>query len=84
MLPLWGINWKQIQAEQLANFDEIISVEDHLADGGFGSFLLESTAAGFHQSARLTIKALDSRVCGMVGSQNAMWDFSNFYPSSLV
>lgn len=79
-LPLWGMRWKEFQCEQILKFNEIVSVEDHLVDGGFGSFLLESMATGFNQGVTLTIKALDSKVCGMVGGQTALWDLSKLNP----
>lgn len=76
-LPLWGSKWKQIQSEQIENFDEVISLEDHLADGGFSSFLLESLSMRQDQKHRLIIKSLDRKVCGMVGGQKELWNLSN-------
>jgi transketolase len=76
-LPLWGMNWKQIQGEQIRNFCEVISVEDHIVDGGFGSFLLESLSLGQYRDHQLTLRALDVKVCGAVGSQDSLWKLSN-------
>ena len=75
-LPLWGMKWKNLQREQTRSFEKIISVEDHLADGGFGSFLLESMSSACHRDTELIIKALDSQVCGVVGTQSALWALS--------
>jgi len=67
-LPLWGMASKPLQAEQIAGFDEVIALEDHLSDGGFGSWLLEA-AAGAGLADRIRLRGLDAKVCGEVGSQ---------------
>lgn len=67
-LPLWGMDAKGLQAEQIAAFDEVIALEDHLSDGGFGSWLLEA-ASGAGLAGRVRLRGLDARVCGEVGSQ---------------
>lgn len=69
-MPLWGMECKAGQAAQVAAWDEVVTVEDHLLDGGFGSWLreavsLEDPALG----ARVRCMALDAKVCGLVGSQ---------------
>jgi transketolase len=70
-LPLWGMDAKGVQAEQLAAFDEVIALEDHLNDGGFGSWLLEAASmSGVPGLAgRIRLRGLDAKVCGEVGSQ---------------
>lgn len=67
-LPLWGMDSKAAQAAQIAGFDEVIALEDHLSDGGFGSWLLEAaSSAGL--AGRIRLQGLDAKVCGEVGSQ---------------
>ena len=68
-MPLWGMAHKKIQAAQVSNFQEILTFEDHLYDGGFGSWLLESLPQGQELRERIRINALDSVVCGTVGKQ---------------
>lgn len=68
-LPLWSMASKALQAEQLAAYAELVSVEDHLLDGGFGSWLLEAAALAPTLRTRLRPIALDASVCGTVGSQ---------------
>lgn len=68
-MPLWGMKTKNAQANQVEDFVKVITVEDHLMDGGFGSWLLEATVLRPDLLARFRIKALDSNVCGMVGKQ---------------
>lgn len=56
-LPLWGARHKARQLDQLAAWRAIVSVEDHYADCGFGSWLLEAkNAAGI--DTRVTVEAL--------------------------
>lgn len=68
-LPLWGMENKQIQTRQVACFETVTTIEDHLYDGGFGSWLLESVVTNRGPVERISIEALDHRVCGTVGSQ---------------
>jgi transketolase len=71
-LPLWSMKTKAVQAQQVERFAGIITVEDHLMDGGFGSWLLESTTIRPELLARIKIKSLDAKVCGMVAKQSTM------------
>jgi transketolase len=63
---------KDAQAMQVENCERVITVEDHLMDGGFGSWLLEASSIRPDLLARIRIKALDSKVCGMVAKQSTM------------
>lgn len=71
-LPLWSMETKKEQVTQMAAFNEVVSVEDHLKDGGFGSWLLEAANEGRLNHSILTVAALDSSVCGTVGSQSTL------------
>jgi transketolase len=59
-VPLWGMKYKGMQQDQ-SGPRHFVSMEDHLEDGGFGSWLQE---AGCYMS----IEALNPSVCGMVGT----------------
>jgi transketolase len=67
-LPIWGMASKVQQPAQLARHTLVTTFEDHLADGGFGSWLLESVA-GTETAARIRPIALSSDICNQVGSQ---------------
>lgn len=67
-LPLWGMASKPQQGAQLARHIEVTTFEDHLADGGFGSWLMESVA-GTEAVGRIRPIALNSDICDQVGSQ---------------
>ena len=64
------MKYKYLQPKQISKFDEIVVIEDHLEDGGFGSWLLESTNATF--KGKIILKNLDSKVCDLVASQKKL------------
>lgn len=68
-IPLWSMADKVIQGDALKAFDEIITVEDHLLDGGFGSWMLEAKSLATDVNCILRLKALNPKVCGNIGSQ---------------
>ena len=71
-MPLWSMKAKEAQAQQIDNYESVTTVEDHLMDGGFGSWLLEAASIRPELLARIKIKALDSKICGMVAKQSTM------------
>lgn len=66
--PIWGARFKSSQQEQINNFDEIITVEDHLYDGGFGSWLRESISVP-ESHVKVKNLALNLDVISKVGSE---------------
>ena len=68
-LPLWGMATKAIQKEFVLKFDSVVTVEDHLVDGGMGSWLMESLTSKSELLTRIRNVSLSSDVCGMVGRQ---------------
>lgn len=83
-LPLWGMAWKKTQVIQFKRWKKVITVEDHLVDGGFGSWLRESLDSNPELMAHLSTRALDSRVCGMVGRQETLNRLGNLEFSELL
>jgi transketolase len=71
-MPLWGMRQKAAQGCRVANVQRIVTLEDHLHDGGFGSWLMESLATAPELRERLHAIALDPIVCGLVGSQKTL------------
>ena len=71
-MPLWSMATKPMQAEQLAGWKSVVTIEDHLADCGFGSWLRESLENSPQFMSRVSVKALNSKVCGMVGTQHML------------
>ena len=71
-LPLWGMRHKQTQPAQLARWDRVVTLEDHLTDAGFGSWLLESMQQRPELGQRVSVTGLSPEVCGLVGSQTSL------------
>lgn len=71
-LPLWSMHCKTMQAAQAQGFERVLTLEDHLPDGGFGSWLLEALAASGTQRCAIDLMALDARVCASVGQQSTL------------
>lgn len=71
-MPLWGMDSKMDQYKQVEAFKKVITVEDHLIDGGFGSWLLESISIRPELLVKIKLRALDASVCGMVGQQSTL------------
>lgn len=71
-LPLWGLAAKAQQADQLARYVQLTTLEDHLLDGGFGSWMMEAVSSAPALLGRLRPRALDASVCGMVATQTTL------------
>lgn len=71
-MPLWGMKWKSIQQQEVLNWQEVIVMEDHLLDGGFGSWLMESLIDYPNLISQLRFKNLNSSICGMVAKQETL------------
>ncbi|RYD47623.1 MAG: transketolase, partial [Sphingomonadales bacterium] len=68
-MPLWGMASKPAQPDQVASHARIETFEDHLLDGGFGTWMLEAMIGHGDLAGRIAPVALDPRVCGMVAGQ---------------
>ena len=71
-MPLWSMASKSMQSKQIATWNAVVTMEDHLADCGFGSWLRESLENAPQFMSRVSAQALDSKVCGIVGTQNTL------------
>lgn len=70
-LPLWGMRYKAQQLREAERFQQLVTVEDHLADAGFGSWLREALHTG-DSRCRVLSRALSADIFGQVGSQQAL------------
>jgi len=77
-LPMWGQGCKKIQEEQIESYDLIVTLEDHLKDGGFGSWLMESIEDK-KNLIKISIRALNSNICGVVGQQKTLNKMAGLY-----
>lgn len=69
-LPVWGIGSKELQQKFVDRYECVVTLEDHLKDAGFGSWLMESISP--NSLAKITVKAFDASVCGLVGQQKTL------------
>jgi transketolase len=80
-LPLWGMRVKAAQSDQVSQFQALVTVEDHLIDGGFGSWLLESLSHILLLRNRVEVRGLSPVVCGTVGTQQTLNELGGLYIS---
>jgi len=73
-MPLWGMKYKEQQLENILSYDSVITIEDHLLDAGFGSWMLESLSNQPHERSKIRSYGLSSDVCGMVGKEDTLLD----------
>ena len=69
-LPIWGMQFKYQQTKYIKRYKKVITVENHLQDGGFGSWLSESLTKNDNKiGTKIISKFLDKKVIGKVGSE---------------
>jgi transketolase len=71
-MPLWSMSVRAEQLAQIQPWQKVTTFEDHLLDGGFGSWLLESLVREPQQISKVEIRALNPNVCGLVGKQETL------------
>jgi len=71
-MPLWSMASKPDQIAAVQPFDVVETLEDHLRDGGFGSWLMEAVVGQPGVETQLRAHALTPVVCGTVGSQKIL------------
>ena len=83
-LPLWGMSSKFGQGESAKNYDCLVTIEDHLRDGGFGSWMREALADQPKFQGRIQTLGLDPKVCGYVGNQELLNSFGGLNLTSII
>jgi transketolase len=66
-MPIWGMQYKIKSRNQIKKFDEIITIEDHLHDGGFGSWIKECLV-NTNIKTKIKSKFIKDSVINKVGS----------------
>lgn len=69
-LPVWGQKYKHNLYNELRKFDEVISIEDHIEDCGFGSWICESIGVNNINKLELKSMSFKTDIFGKVGSRN--------------
>ena len=77
-IPIWGANFKDSQKHFSSNFSSITTVEDHIFDCGFGSWLRE--AVSFSKTNKdIKSYALPSNLKYVSASQDKIMENLNLY-----
>jgi transketolase len=79
-MPLWSMSQKAMQVDALRAHSDVLTVEDHLQDGGFGSWLLEAKSMDASLDCVVHMMALNPEVCGTVGSQSTLNKLGGLVP----
>ena len=66
-LPIWGMKTKKITFNYLKKFEEVLIIEDHFEDGGFGSWIRECLK---NTKINITTKSINNNVLKTVGSKS--------------
>lgn len=80
-MPAWGMRFRQDVQSFATNYQRIITIEDHLMDGGFGSWVLESLV-GTNHASKVHIKSLPLHMVGKVGREDHMHEIANLFDIS--
>ena len=70
-MPIWGQSSKVYLLDFLKKYKTIVTIEDHLLDGGFGSYILE-TAAQYNAICKIIPIAIPSSSVGEVASESTL------------
>lgn len=70
-VPLWGPSSNYYYAEQISKYETIITVEDHVLEGGFGSYTLEAVAR-YRLNARVIPIAIEHDIVGKVAKEETL------------
>lgn len=73
-LPIWGMKSKIKQYESIKKYQKIIAVEDHFQDGGFQSWLNESTN-NKNCKTKIISKSISPSVINKVGSKDFLMKY---------
>lgn len=72
-MPMWSMKVKKKQNLFIKKFKKVIVVEDHLQDGGFQSWILESLKN--NNKTHIISRSFNSKIIGKVGSENFLMKF---------
>ena len=69
-IPIWGMKNKKNQIKKLSKYHEIITFENHIQDGGFGSWINEIVSMKkTNRKINVLNKFINPNVIGKVGSE---------------
>ena len=66
-MPMWGMKFKNKARQYFKKYSKIITIEDHLEDGGFGSWVKE--CININDKIKINSKFISSNVVSKVGNK---------------
>jgi transketolase len=82
-MPAWGMAFRTPIKSWIRDFDRLIVVEDHLLDGGFSSWILESLV-GTVDIAKVRSVYLPESVIGYVATEEKIHDQAKLFDIDLL
>ena len=79
-IPCWGMKFREYILPFVERFDSVVTLEDHLMDCGFGSWVLECLISSSH-IAKIKVKSFNTSVIGIVGDENSIYEESGLIKS---
>ena len=70
-VPMWGSKWSKEFADEIKKYERIITVEDHVIEGGFGSYALEICAL-YGLKTKVTPIGFKREVIGKVAKEETL------------
>ena len=64
-LPRVNLQWRK---KQISKWDTILTLEDHLEDGGFGSWIKEAATTSL--KTKIISKSINAKVISKVGTED--------------
>lgn len=82
-LPLWSLKLKAKFANSVKEFKEIIVLEDHLEDGGFGSWAREALLQS-NIKIKFCSYSLSTNIVGKVGEEKDLFDVGGMTVKNII
>lgn len=70
-VPLWGASSSEYFAKQISQYETVVTIEDHVLEGGFGSYTLE-VAAKYSLNTRVIPIAFQQDIVGKVAKEETL------------
>jgi len=74
-VPIWGAAYEKNIYRLIKRYKKVITYEDHLSSGGFGSWVNEICIKS-NLDIEITNKSLSPKICGMVAKQETLHNIS--------
>ena len=77
-MPAWGMQFKDSLIKFASKYDKILTIEDHLLDGGFGSWVLECLI-GTEYISKIKINGFNKDIVGKVAKEDYLHNLAKLF-----